>query len=257
MTTAKAGPIAILSAMQEELGALLARLEKTEEVGHGLRTYFRGRLEGRDCVLAWSRWGKVAAAATVTEAIARFNVSEVVFAGTCGGIKHGVHVGDVVVADEVLQHDLDARPIMARYEIPGLGVTALKTDAGLSAALAAAAESFLAAGLAGAVTAEERSALGIVKPAVHRGLVVTGDQIFATAQQVARLRDEIPHALVTEMEGAAVAQVCFEYGIPFGLVRVVSDSADEHAPGRFAEFVKNAAGAYSTGIVTAYLANHA
>jgi adenosylhomocysteine nucleosidase len=89
---------------------------------------------------------------------------------------------------------------------------------------------------------------------VHRGLIVSGDQFVASATAVAALREALPEALAVEMEGAAIAQVCYEYGVPCAVVRTISDTADDHAPGSFMAFLTGIAGTYSNAILARFLA---
>jgi adenosylhomocysteine nucleosidase len=91
---------------------------------------------------------------------------------------------------------------------------------------------------------------------VHRGLIVSGDQFVASTAAVGALRDALPDALAVEMEGAAIAQVCYEYGVPCAVVRTISDTADDHAPVSFMSFLTEIAGAYSNAILTRFLDAH-
>src|SRR5438309_652032 len=109
--------IGIMSAMREEIDSLLAEMTDVEVVEAGMRTYHRGRLWGAPAVLVFSRWGKVAAATTTTYLIEHFGVDRILFTGVAGGIDDALHVGDVVVASRLYQHDMDARPLRERFEI--------------------------------------------------------------------------------------------------------------------------------------------
>jgi adenosylhomocysteine nucleosidase len=132
--------------------------------------------------------------------------------------------------------------------VPLLGVSRFAADAALADRLAAACERFVAE--EGAVQAAR---FGTREPRVHRGLSISGDQFVASATGVEALRDALPDALAVEMEGAAIAQVCHEYGVPCAIVRTVSDTADDHAPASFVSFLTDIAGAYSNGILTRFL----
>ena len=115
--------LGIMSAMAEEVDSLLSELSNHTSEVHGKRTYYKGRLFNKvDVVIVFSRWGKVAAAATTAILIERYNCQEIIFTGVAGGVKHGLNVGDVVVADRLVQHDMNATPIFKRFEIPLLGV---------------------------------------------------------------------------------------------------------------------------------------
>ena len=126
---------AILSALAEEQQGLLALLQQAEKISHAGREFWRGQLHGQAVVLALSRIGKVAAATTATALIERFQVRRIVFTGVAGGLAAGVQVGDVVVANEFLQHDLDASPIFPRYQVPLYGQSRFACDAALTALL--------------------------------------------------------------------------------------------------------------------------
>jgi adenosylhomocysteine nucleosidase len=221
--------VAVVSAMREELHALHADLreERIERVAG--RTFHLGTLHGRPALLALAGIGKVAAATTTALLLDRFDVASIVFTGVAGGLREGVKMGDVVVADALLQHDLDASPIFPRWEVPLTGKARFGTDAAWSDALARAA-----------------AAQG---HAVHRGLVVSGDRFVSTAAESAALRAALPDALAVEMEGAAVAQVCHDFARPFAVLRTISDRADDSAPHDFARFVADVASALTRDIV--------
>jgi adenosylhomocysteine nucleosidase len=147
-----------------------------------------------------------------------------------------------------MQHDLDASPLFARYEVPLLDRAGFDADRPLSDVLAAAAGAFIA---------EEGGALSerfaVAAPRVHRGLVVSGDRFIASHDALFALRAALPDALAVEMEGAAIAQVCYEHDVPCAVVRTISDTADAAAPASFAEFLTSIAATYSSGILSRFL----
>lgn len=240
--------IGIIAAMREELAAIVeaaaAEGPVRAETVAGVRLE-HGTLAGRDVVLAQSGIGKVAAATTATLLCER--VDALLMVGTAGGIGDGVGPGDVVVATATLQHDFDARPLWPRWVLPSLGMDRIPTDPALAAVLFAAAEQ---------VCAQHRTdlaALGLVSPSAHRGLIASGDVFVATAEGWGRLRSDLPDALAVEMEGAAVAQVCHAAGVPFGLVRTISDRADADAALDFPVFLRAVAAPYAHDLVLATL----
>lgn len=244
-------PLGVMAALPQELGNLIEvmRAESgVRTITHGSRDYHVGTVYGAPCVVTLARIGKVAAAATVSALIHAFEVDAVVFTGVAGGVGREVRIGDVVVADTLMQHDLDASPLFPRFEVPLLGIARFVADRSLAAQLAAAAERFIAE--EGAVLAQR---FAIQVPQLHRGLIISGDQFVASAAAVETLRTALPDALAVEMEGAAIAQVCHEYGVPCAIVRTVSDTADAHAPASFATFLTELAGTYSNGILTRFL----
>lgn len=246
-------PLAIMSAMNEEIAQLVSELQDRRTTSQGMRAYHQGTLWGVPVVLAFSRWGKVAAATTATHLISSFNASRVLFTGVAGGVAHGVDVGDIVVGTRFCQHDMDARPMFERHEVPLLGASQFRADPAMSSKLETAARAFLRDGLRESVPEVLRREFGIREPQVLGGLVASGDQFFASRERLDELRARLPEALCVEMEGAAVAQVCHEYRVPFGIVRVVSDSADEQAPVDFPKFIEEVARRYSHGIIREWI----
>ncbi|MDE1183787.1 5'-methylthioadenosine/adenosylhomocysteine nucleosidase [Paraburkholderia sp.] len=244
-------PLGILAALPEELGDLVDAMRGeagVRTITHGRRDYHLGTVYGVPCVVTLARVGKVAAAATVSAMIHAFDVEAVVFTGVAGGVGRDVRVGDVVVADSLMQHDLDASPIFPCFEVPLLGVSRFAADAALVAQLSAACERFVAE-----EGADLAARFGTQTARVHRGLILSGDQFVASAAAVQRLRDALPDSLAVEMEGAAIAQVCYEYDVPCAVVRTISDTADAEAPETFTNFLRQIAGTYSSGILKRFL----
>ena len=246
-------PVAIVAAMHEELGALLARMPDEQRVRAAGRDFWLGHLHGQPVVAVLSRIGKVAAAVTATVLLERFGVRAIVFTGVAGGLAPGVNVGDVVVASELLQHDLDASPIFPKYEVPLMGIARFAADVAMADALSGVAEDVLRDPVA-LIGQTAVDAFGIRAPKVHRGLLVSGDRFVSTSAESAALRRDLPDALAVEMEGAAMAQVCHDYGVPFAAMRTISDRADDAAHGDFARFVAEVASRYSLALVDAWLA---
>lgn len=220
----------------------------------GMRDYHCGVNHGQACVVVLARLGKVAAAVTAVTLIREFGVDEIVFTGLAGGLAATARVGDVVIGSSLVQHDMDARPFFARHEVPLLGLAEFPSDAGLCSELAQAAMVFLKAELHHSVAASTLAGFGIVEPALHRGLILSGDQFIGDPAESAQLRQRFPEALAVEMEGAAVAQVCHEHGVPQVVLRTISDRADATAHGDFAGFLCDVASHYSHGILHRFFA---
>lgn len=232
---------AILSALPEEQAGVLALLQSPRCTVHAGREFWRGTVHGRQVVLALSRIGKVAAATTATALIEHFRVKRMVFTGVAGGLATPVQVGDAVVGTQYLQHDFDASPLFTRYEIPGYGRTRFDADANLVAIISEA------------VCATFERANGRNSMKMHVGLIASGDRFVSSAAEVKALRLALPDALCVEMEGAAVAQVCHDYGVPFVAVRTISDRADGTAHLDFAQFVRDVAGPCAVRLVDALM----
>ena len=246
------GPTAVVSALHEELAALLALMPDEQPQVVGGRTFWRGQLHGHDVVAVLSGIGKVAAATTATVLIERFGVQRIVFTGVAGGLGEGVNVGDVVVAKYFLQHDMDASPIFPRFEAPGYGRSTFDADAALSAQLVRASEHMLQASATHLPDAV-RSAFSLHAPKCHQGLLISGDRFVSTTAESEALRRAQPVALAVEMEGAAFAQVCHDYAVPLAVVRTISDRADDAAHVDFSRFLREVASHYSSAIVDALL----
>ena len=246
--------LAIVSAMPEEIAGVLETLADVRIREFGGRKFHTGALHGTEVIAVFSRLGKVAAAATVTQLLASYPVTRLVFGGVAGGCRTGLAIGDVVVGNELVQHDMDASPIYPRYEIPLLGKARFATDPVLSEQLVLAARRFLAHDLAAQVAAAEREFFGITAPKVLEGLIASGDKFFASAGEIHELRQRLPEVCCVEMEGAAVAQVCDEYEVPFAVVRTISDSADENSVHDFPRFSREIARHYLIGVLARYFA---
>jgi adenosylhomocysteine nucleosidase len=227
---------AIVSAMHQELAAVLALLPDERKQAAAGREFWVGHLHGQEVVAVLSRIGSGAPPTTATVLVERFHVDRIVFTGVAGGLAPGVDRGDVVVADAFLQHDLDASPIFPRYEVPLYGTDRFATDGALTEQLAAAVH---------------RALHGTH---LHRGLVASGDRFVSSAVESRALQAAVPDALAVEMEGAAFAQVCRDYGVPFAAVRTISDRADDEAHGDFLSFIDQVASRHSAAIVEAFLA---
>jgi len=237
--------IGLIGAMPQELEAVVHLLEDVTEVEKGNRTYFQGKLHGQEVVAVFSRSGKVAATITVCNLILEFGVDEIIFIGVAGGVDRDLHIGDVVVAERLIQHDVDARPVMPQYEIPLLGVTYFHSDESRRKQAFDSAKNFIENDLPDAL--KER--FHIRKPHVVYGDIASGDKFFSAEADVLALGKALPSVACVEMEGAAVAQACYEYGIPFTVIRTISDGADEHADVNFLEFANNVANLYGAAII--------
>jgi adenosylhomocysteine nucleosidase len=245
--------LAIVSAMLEEITSVIQALSDVRVQEFGRRQFHTGQLHGVEVVAVFSRYGKVAAAATVTQLLTAYPVTRLIFGGVAGGTRPGLGIGDIVVATDLIQHDMDASPLFPRFEVPLLGKARFATDAALRAELVVAAQSFVEQDLGSYVPAAERAFFKMTAPKVVEGLVASGDKFFASRPEVQALMQHLPDVCCVEMEGAAVAQVCDEYDIPFAVVRTISDSADENSVRDFPRFAHMVARHYSNGVLSRYL----
>ncbi len=245
-------PVAIVSAMHHELRALLPLLQDPQPARLAGRDFHQGTVHGQPVVLVLSGIGKVAATTTAVLLMHEFNVRQLVFTGVAGGLRRGVKVGDVVVARQLLQHDMDASPLFPRFEIPLTGRSRFEVDASLADALAAAAQRCLDRADA-LIGTRHLCDFGIDAALVHQGLIVSGDRFVSSEAQSRALRALLPDALAVEMEGAAVAQACADFKRPFAVLRTISDRADDNAHVDFTRFIDEVASVYTRVIVEDWL----
>ena len=245
--------VGLISAMHQEQTGLIEAMTDVRVEQRAMRDYTCGTLWGREVVCVLGRIGKVAAAATAATLIERFGVTHIVFTGVAGAAGSEVRPGDIVVADSLVQHDMDATPLFPRYEVPLLGRSLFASDLALSDALARSAGQFLERDLAQTIESADRAAFRLVAPRLHRGLIASSDEFIDSAARLQQLRSAFPELLAVEMEGAAVAQVCFEFGVPFAVIRTVSDGADESAPLDFMRFIERVAARYAYGVLQRFL----
>ncbi len=237
--------LGIISALAEEQQGLVEAMRGPATLIHGKRAYTLGQLWEIDAVCVLSRIGKVAAAMTATTLVEKFGVTHILFTGVAGAGDKTVQVGDIVVAEAMVQHDIDASPLFPRFEVPLTGMSHFQPDPQLSMRLSRAAHDFLEQDLADAVSETERRAFRLQQPRVHRGLVASGDQFMTDRARLAALNAALPGLVAVEMEGAAVAQVCYELGVPCAVIRTISDNANENAAIDFMRFVTSVAAQYA------------
>ena len=233
--------LAVVGAMHEEIAALRPCLDGLRTERRAGRDFHFGRLDGHDVILVRCGIGKVAAATTTAVLLDAFDASALLFTGVAGGLGEGVRVGDIVVATALLQHDMNAEPLFPRWEVPLTGRARFGADPAWTARLAEASRTLALDGTHAAAAA------------IHQGLILSGDRFVSTRAESDQLRGLLPDALAVEMEGAAVAQVCHDFGRPFGVVRTISDRADDAAHVDFQRFVRDVAAPYSRDIVRATL----
>lgn len=241
--------LGLISALHQEQAGLIAQMQNPSLHTRGLRDYVTGSLWDIDCVCVLSRIGKVAAATTAATLIERFGVTHILFTGVAGSADPDVRVGDIVIGEQLVQHDIDASPLFPRFEIPLTGRSHFLSDNGLTGRLTQAAGDFIAHDFQEAIAAADRAVFRLHSPNLHRGLIASGDEFINSRSRLLELRKALPALLAVEMEGAAVAQVCAEFGVPFAVIRTISDTADEDAPIDFMQFIDRVAARYAFGIV--------
>lgn len=239
--------------MYEEFDRLLQAVDVDKKTVLGRREYIEGRLFGQDVVLVFSQWGKTAAASTTANLINIFAIDLLVFTGVAGGLDTRARIGDIVVAERLYHHDVDASPFKPRYFVPLVGPDGIATDKATSQALAEAARRFVQ-GIEKYIGAQDIETFSLQHVSVHCKNIATGDQFVKTADVKDRITTDLPDMFCVEMEGAAVAQVCWEHEIPFAVMRTISDTADGDSPSDYPKFLNRVASTYSFYIVKEFFA---
>ena len=207
----------IICAMEEEIKSLVAQLEDKKQDTIGGIDFYSGTINGKEVVLTRSGIGKVQAGVTTGLLIANYKVDAVINSGSAGGIGEGLRVGDVVLSTGAAYHDADATAFGYKPgQLPQQPQIYTADKDLLEAISKAAKESNLVA---------------------KEGLIVTGDQFISSSEKIAAIKEIYPEALSCEMEGAAIAQVAYQFSVPFLIIRAMSDVGDEDAGQSFDEFI--------------------
>ncbi len=226
--------IGLLSAMPEEIGSTIDNLQNVTLEEYGDLKIYHGKLikkvpnyESVFITLAWSGWGKVSAARAITRILAgRYKIDLIIFTGVAGAANKNLNQWDIVIANEVIQHDMDARPIFEKFVLPPLKKSKLESDKIL--------KNWMFNSLTKNINNGNLNKFGRIK----KGLIATGDTFISQESIIKKLKDELPNLEAIEMEGGAVAQVAEQEGIPWIIVRVISDNADSNSEIDFDKFLK-------------------
>ena len=198
--------IGIIGAMAIETEGLIREMTDTKSTVVSGVTFTEGVLCGRDVVVATSGVGKVFAAICAEAMILRFGVTALLNTGVAGGLSPMLEVGDVVLADEVVQHDMNTTALGdPQGLLSGLNIVKIPADKRLLKALCSATAALDYNGMVGTVASGD---LFVEKKKTKEGLVRDFD------------------ALACEMEGAAIGHVAFVNGVPFAVLRTISDGGD-------------------------------
>ena len=225
---ARALHIGVLGAMPEEIGSDLSHLQQLRSEQHGDLTIHHGTWgEGIRLSLAWSGWGKVSAARAATRLISSVpDIDLLLFTGVAGAADPALKQWDVVLADAVVQHDMDSRPLFPRFTLPALNRAQLNPESSWL--------TWASRALAQAAQAGELDEFG----SPSTGLIATGDRFIGDSAVLDTLREALAGLKAVEMEGAAVAQVAEQEGMPWLVLRVISDGADASAAQSFEDFIQ-------------------
>ncbi|MEL0612210.1 5'-methylthioadenosine/S-adenosylhomocysteine nucleosidase [Marinomonas arenicola] len=214
--------IGLIGAMDEEVAVIKSWMHDVRKESIAGCDFFIGQFEGKDVVLLQSGIGKVNAALSTTLLLSKFSPEYVINIGSAGGFAEELNVGDVVISDHVVHHDVDVTAFgYPMGQVPSMPPT-YEADAALMKQAQTAVQD-----------------VNRVKAKV--GLIGTGDSFMNDPVRVETVRALFPEMVAAEMEAAAVAQVCFKFGTPFVVVRSLSDIAGKESPQSFEEYLKVAA----------------
>jgi adenosylhomocysteine nucleosidase len=226
-----------MGAMPEEIGAYHGMMESKSEVHIGGIRFVKGHIKNRNVVFVASGVGKVNAAMTCTILLQHFKPSRVLFTGVAGGISQEIGIGDIVIADSVVQHDFGTLTDDNTFQYWGAHnpVDAVRNPVFFKP------DTFLlrAAKLQSSNVRLDPININQVArvPAIKNGIIATGDQFIASVQKKLELK-KVLNAQAVEMEGGAVAQVCHQQKVPFLIIRSISDLAGSDAEVNFNAFLK-------------------
>src|SRR6478735_5366435 len=213
--------VAIIGAMEEEVTILRDKIENRQETVIAGCEYSTGTISGVEVVLLKSGIGKVNAALSTAILLEKFKPDYVINTGSAGGFHPELNVGDAVISTEV-HHDVDVTVFNYEYgQVPNLPA-AFKADDKL-------------------VRLAEESALEVTDMKIVKGLIATGDSFMNDPVRVEFVRSKFPDLYAAEMEAAAVAQVCYQFGVPFVILRALSDIAGKESNVSFEQFLEKAA----------------
>ncbi|MDO4491329.1 MAG: 5'-methylthioadenosine/adenosylhomocysteine nucleosidase [Lachnospiraceae bacterium] len=212
--------IGIIAAMEVEMLLLKEQIEdrKTETIAG--TEFYSGRIGEYEVVLIRCGIGKVSAALSAQAMILRYQPDCIINTGCAGALARGLEIGGMVISDATVEWDIDMLAIgLPRGIVTSMNAVKMQADTSLS--------NWIQTGIP-----EDMQLV--------RGLVVSGDQFISTQQQRDIILGAFPEAQCAEMEGGAIGHVCAQNGVPFSVIRCMSDTADGDSEVNFPAFVKEA-----------------
>lgn len=226
--------IGIIGAMEVEVSSLKEKMENVKITKKASMDFYEGVLFGKKAVVVRSGIGKVNAAVCTQILADVFHVDAIINTGIAGSLNKEINIGDIVLATDVVHHDMDAQGFgYPKGQIPQMQEFSFPADAELRS---------LAEKICNEVNPEVQ---------VFQGRIVSGDQFISDK----KVKDEIVHnfgGFAVEMEGAAIGQAAYLNGIPFLIIRAISDKADGSATMDYPEF-EAAAAAHSINLTSEFL----
>ena len=213
--------IGIIGAMEEEVTILKRKLNDMNEINIAHVKFYVGELNHKEVVLTQSGIGKVNASISTTLLIEKFNPEVVINTGSAGALDQTLSIGDILVSNHVLYHDANATAFGYEYgQIPQMPKTYTTDPTLLKKTMH---------------VLEQQQLNGKV------GMIVSGDSFIGSSEQRQKIKQQFPEAMAVEMEATAIAQTCYQFKVPFIVIRAVSDLANGKADISFEEFLDKAA----------------
>ncbi|HEI7113442.1 TPA: 5'-methylthioadenosine/adenosylhomocysteine nucleosidase [Staphylococcus aureus] len=215
--------IGIIGAMEEEVKILKNKLTQLSEISVAHVKFYTGILKDREVVITQSGIGKVNAAISTTLLINKFKPDIIINTGSAGALDESLNIGDVLISDDVKYHDADATAFGYEYgQIPQMPVAFQSSKP-------------LIEKVSQVVQQQQQQLTAKV------GLIVSGDSFIGSVEQRQKIKKAFPNAMAVEMEATAIAQTCYQFNVPFVVVRAVSDLANGEAEMSFEAFLEKAA----------------
>ncbi|QQZ10782.1 5'-methylthioadenosine/S-adenosylhomocysteine nucleosidase [Heyndrickxia vini] len=214
--------IAIIGAMEEEVAILRENIIDREVETIAGYEFTTGKMNDKEVVLLRSGIGKVNAALSTSILLHHYKPDAVINTGSAGGFNPNLTVGDVVISSEVRHHDVDATIFGYEYgQVPQMPPAFIANEELIKVA--------------------EECAKNIKEIQVIKGLIATGDSFMNDPERVEFVRGKFPQLQAAEMEAAAIAQVAYQFNIPFVIIRSLSDIAGKESNISFDQFLETAA----------------
>ncbi len=214
--------IGIIGAMDEEVRILKEKMNNVQTTVIAGCEFYQGELNAKQVILTKSGIGKVAAAVATTLLLEKFTPDTIINTGSAGGYNTSLNVGDIVISTEVRFHDVD--------------LTAFGYEIGQMAQLPAAFEADKKL-----INIAQQAAETLDSLKITQGLICTGDIFMADPTKAEIARNNFPNMAACEMEAAAIAQVCYQFKVPFVIIRSLSDIAGKTSEISFEQYLPIAA----------------
>jgi adenosylhomocysteine nucleosidase len=214
--------IGIIGAMEVEVVRLKALLSDKNEQKKGGFVFYTGKLNGNDIILLQSGIGKVNAAIGAAIMIDNYSPDFVINTGAAGGFPGELKVGDIVISNELIHHDMDCTVFGYKTgQVPGMPASFVADNRLIELA--------------------EKCIHKLTNLHTKKATILTGDQFMNNPEATKKIKEIFPLAEAVEMEGAAIAQTCYQFKTPFVVIRSISDIAGQENAIEYEEFVETAA----------------